>query len=206
MQKTTLILVLIALGLGGYVYFYEIKSNSQEQVAGNSQQNLFSFQEDQVQRLTIEKEKQTFEFVRLETSDQSWRMKQPEGSPAKKSAIVFLLDLLSKESSSRTFEIQRDQLEEYGFKTPLATIEVELENNTKHRVILGKTTLNEKQIYARIDPSENQNNIDVHIVPIDFQYAVNRSLSEWKQQPESEPEAEENNQTEPENSSSEKQE
>ncbi|MFB6276797.1 MAG: DUF4340 domain-containing protein [Halothece sp.] len=201
MQKTTLILVLIALGLGGYVYFYEIKSNSQEQVAGNSQQNLFSFQEDQVQRLTIEKEKQTFEFVRLETSDQSWRMKQPEESPAKESAIVFLLDLLSKESSSRTFEIQRDQLGEYGFKTPLATIEVELNNNTKHRVILGKTTFNNKQIYARIDPKENKQ-IKIYLLPIDFQNAVNRSLSQWKQKSE----AEKNKQTKPENSSSKKQE
>ncbi|PSO47413.1 MAG: hypothetical protein BRC33_12860 [Cyanobacteria bacterium SW_9_44_58] len=206
MQKTTLILVLIALGLGGYVYFYEIKSTSQEKVAGNSQQNLFSFTEDQVQRLTIEKEKQIFEFIRLETSDTSWRMKKPEGAPAKESSIVFLLDLLSSESSSRTFEIQRDQLEEYGFKTPLATIEVELDDNTKHRVVLGKTTLNDKQIYARIDPDQNQSNIDIHILPIDFKNAVNRSLSEWKQQPEAETKAEKNNQTEPKKSSSEKQE
>lgn len=204
MQKTTLILVLIAFGLGGYVYFYEMKSTSQQEVA-NSQQNLFSFQEDQVQRLMIEKEKQTLEFIRLETSETSWRMKRPEGSPAKESAIVFLLDLLISESSSRTFEINRDQLEEYGLKKPLATIEIELDNKTKHRVILGKITLNDQQIYARIDPNKNQT-IDVHIIPIDFQYAVDRSLSEWKQQPDAETDAEKNNQTAPETPSSEKQE
>jgi len=185
MQKTTLILMLVALGLGGYVYFFEMQSGSQQEVAGNSQQDLFSFTEDQVKQLTIEKPKETFEFIRLETSDTSWRMKRPEGAPAKESSIVFLLDLLISESSSRTFDIQRDQLKDYGFKNPLATIEVTLENNTKHRVILGNKTLNEKQLYARINPDKNES-IQVHIVPIDFQYAVERSLSDWKLKPNSE--------------------
>ncbi len=183
MQKTTLVLVLIALGLGGYVYFYEIRSPSQEEIATKSQQSLFSFTEEDVQRLEIEKETgETFEFVRLETTASSWRMKRPEGAPAEEGAIVFLLDLLVKESSSKTFTAEANQLENYGLDNPLATINVELQDQIKHQVLLGNPTFDEKQIYAQINPEDGETQ-EISILPIDFQYAVERSLSEWKQSP-----------------------
>jgi len=183
MQKTTLVLVLIALGLGGYVYFYEIRSPSQEKIATESQQSLFSFTEEDVQRLEIEKETgETFEFVRLETTASSWRMKRPEGAPAEEGVIVFLLDLLVKESSSKTFTVEANQLENYGLDNPLATINVELQDQIKHQVLLGNPTFDEKQIYAQINPEDGETQ-EISILPIDFQYAVERSLSEWKQSP-----------------------
>jgi hypothetical protein len=180
MQKTTLFLVLVALALGGYVYFYEIKPQSQEETATESEQGLFSFTEEQVQRLTIKREAgDNLEFIRLETSASSWRMKRPEGTPAEEGAIVFLLDLLIQESSPKTFEVAADQLEEYGLKNPLATINIELENNEQHQVILGNPTFNENGIYGQINPQDNQQ-AEIYILPINFQDAVERPLSAWK--------------------------
>jgi len=180
MQKTTLALVLIALGLGGYVYFYEIRSQSPEELTNDAEKRLFSFREEDVQRLTIEKVTgETFEFVRLETAASSWRMKQPEGSPAEESAIVFLLDLLVKESSSKTFTVESDQVTNYGLEDPFATIQVELKDQTKHQVVLGNPTFGNEEIYAQINPEESSTT-DIYILPINFQYAVERSLSEWK--------------------------
>lgn len=188
MQKTTLALVLIALGLGGYVYFYEIRSQSQEDLISESEKRLFSFSEEAVQRLVIDQESgQTLEFIRLETTASSWRMKQPEGSPAEESAIVFLLDLLVKENSSETFTVEADQLENYGLKNPFATIKIELKDQTEHQVVLGNTTFENEQIYAQINP-EDSDTTEIHILPINFQYAVERSLSEWKYSPASEAE------------------
>jgi hypothetical protein len=181
MQKTTLFLILIALGLGGYVYFYEIRSSSQQETATASQQSLFSFAEEDVQRLEIESG-ETLEFVRLENNVNSWRMKQPEDSPAEAGTIVFLLDLLVEEKSSKTFTVEANQLENYGLNNPLATINIELQDNTNHQVVLGNPTFDEEQIYAQINPAEGETQT-ISILPIDFQYAVDRSLSEWKQSP-----------------------
>mgnify|MGYP006425969485 CR=1 FL=1 len=180
MQKTTLFLVLVALALGGYVYFYEIKPQSQEETATESEQGLFSFTEEQVQRLMIKREAgDNLEFIRLETSASSWRMKRPEGTPAEESAIVFLLDLLIQESRPKTFEVAADQLEEYGLKNPLATINIELENNEQHQVILGNPTFDENGIYGQINPQDNQQ-AEIYILPLNFQDAVERPLSAWK--------------------------
>jgi len=183
MQKTTLVLILIALGLGGYVYFFEIRFPSQQEAAIESQRNLFSFAEEDVQQLEIEKNSgETLEFVRLENTANSWRMKQPESLPAEEGTIVFLLDLLAKESSSKTFTVEANQLETYGLNNPLAIINVELKDNTKHQLVLGNSTFNQEQIYAQINPEDGETQ-EVSILPIDFQYAVERSLSEWKQSP-----------------------
>lgn len=188
MQKTTLALVLIALGLGGYVYFYEIRSQSPEEITNEAEKRLFSFSEEDVQRLIIDKVTgEIFEFVRLETAASSWRMKKPEGSPAEESAVVFLLDLLVKERSSKTFTVEADQLKSYGLEDPFATIQIELKDQTKHQVILGNPTFNNEEIYAQINPEESSTT-DIYILPINFQYAVERSLSEWKYSPASEQE------------------
>jgi len=183
MQKTTLVLILIALGLGGYIYFFEIRFPSQEETETASQQSLFSFAEADVQRLEIEKNSgETLEFLRLEDTANSWQMKQPEDSPAEEGTIVFLLDLLVKESSSETFTVEADQLETYGLNNPLATINIELQDNTNHQVVLGNPTFDEEQIYAQINPEDGATQA-ISILPIDFQYAVERSLSEWKASP-----------------------
>ena len=188
MQKTTLVLVLIALGLGGYVYFYETRSSSQEETVTASSKSLFNFEEEDVQRLIIDKGNgQTLEFIRLETTASNWRMKQPEGSPAAESSIVFLLDLLVKTSSPKTFSVEKKQLEAYGLNNPLATINIELNNEMKHQVVLGNSTFDDEQIYAQINPEENDST-EIYILPINFRYAVERSLSEWKQSSPSEKE------------------
>lgn len=180
MQKTTLFLVLVALGLGGYVYWYEMKPHSQQETVEESEQGLFSFTEKEVQRLTIKRGKgNTLEFVRLETDDSSWRMKQPEGRPAEEGAIVFLLDLLVKESNPKTFEVETDKLQTYGLTNPSTTINLELTDNTTHRIILGKPTFDQEDIYAQIDPQDTEKT-QVYVLPINFQNAVERPLSEWK--------------------------
>ncbi|MFP3422091.1 DUF4340 domain-containing protein, partial [Bacillus sp. SIMBA_161] len=100
-----------------------------------------------------------------------WRMKQPEGSPAAESSIVFLLDLLVKTSSPKTFSVEEKQLEAYGLNNPLATINIELNNEMKHQVVLGNSTFDDEQIYTQINPEENDST-EIYILPINFRYAV----------------------------------
>ncbi len=178
MQRTTLFLLIIALSLGGYIYIYEIQPNEEEEVANQEGRTLFSFEEEQVQRLKITTEDKKLEFIRNdENAEIPWQMKQPEDIPADEAPIVFLLDLLIKEQSSRTFKVEN--LEEYGLAEPFATIEFQLNNDQKKTVTLGKSTFNEKKVYAQINPNKD-NAMKVDIVSMDFRNAVNRSLSEWK--------------------------
>jgi hypothetical protein len=185
LQRTTLILLLLALGLGGFVYFYEIQGATQRQEAKAQKQKIFSFNEEQVQSFTVKNKNQTLKF---ELSNQSgkpkWQMKDPSDTPASDASVSYLLNLLVSGKSDRTLSVPVAQLREYGLDRPGATVEVKLNNQKTHRLILGKPNFDRSFLYAQADPpTQATGQVDVLLVSTDFENAVNRSLSEWKQTP-----------------------
>lgn len=182
MKRTTLILLLLALGLGGFVYFYEIRGATQRQEAKEQQRQLFSFEEDRVQSFTIQRQNQTLKFERSRQPGASkWQM-NPSNTPASDAAVAYLLDLLASGTSDRTVTVGANQLGEYGLDRPQATVEVKLNNGETHRLILGKPDFNRNFLYAQADPwAQPTGQVQVLLVSTNFENAVNRPLSEWKQ-------------------------
>ncbi len=186
LQRTTLILMVLALGLGGFVYFYEIKGEPQRQAALVKQKPIFSFTKDQVQALTIKTQEQTLQFERMEqnagkkSSLSEWQMKAPNDNPASDPYVSYLLNLLVDSKSNRILSVPATQLPEYGLDKPLATVEVKLNNQQTHQLILGKPDFNNSFLYAQVDPLKSPSGqLNVLLVPLEFQYGVNRPLSEW---------------------------
>ena len=177
MQRTTWVLVAIALALGGGVYVYEFQQPQREA----TEAKIFEFEESAIQALTIIQPEQTLRFERTNSELQPWQMKQPEAVPASDAAVSFLLNLLVKGKSDRTFTISPAQKSEYGLANPLAEIEVTLKDQ-QHKLILGKPSFDNKFIYAQVDSADqNEEDLTISLVPIEFQYAVERELSEWQQ-------------------------
>jgi len=183
LPRTTLILVLLALGLGSFVYFYEIKGATQRQEIKEQKQQIFSFAEDDVQALTVQTKKLT---LNLERSNQSnnpkWLIKSPISEPANDAIVSYLMDLLVKGKSDRTLPTPTNQLAQFGLERPQTTINITLKNQQRHQLILGKHNFNGFFLYAQTDSATKPDgNVNVLLVPIDFEKAVNRDLSEWKQ-------------------------
>lgn len=183
LQRTTLILLLLALGLGGFVYFYEIQGAAQRQEAKEQKRQIFSFQEDRVQSFRIKNKDQTLRFERSNQSGASkWRMTAPSDTPASDASVSYLLDLLVSGKSDRTLSVPVAQLQEYGLDQPQVAVEVKLSDQQAHRLLLGKPDFNRSFLYAQADPpTQPSGQVDVLLVSKDFENAVNRSLSEWKQ-------------------------
>jgi|GEM_PF-319450 len=182
LQRTTLILLVSAIFLGGFVYFYEIKGAPQREAAKTTKQPIFSFEEKEIQSVTIYTDDETWKFVRLGKPELGWQMKKPKNTLANDAAISFLLNLLAKGESDRIISVSTDNLEDYGLDRPSATIEVKLKGEKVHKLALGKPDFNESFLYARADSSEEKSDeLSVLLVPIDFDYAVNRPMSEWEQ-------------------------
>ena len=182
LQRTTWILVALALVLGGSIYFYEIQVKPKQEAIQAKQKRIFDFEEKEIKRLTIEKEEQVLEFERTGDENNPWQMKQPEDVPASDASVSFLLDLLVEGKSDHSFTIPPNQSKEYGFDRPLATVKVQLENQETHKLILGKTDFNGQFLYAQADPlSATEQELEIMLVPKNFQYAVEREFEEWKQ-------------------------
>ncbi|HIK07907.1 MAG TPA: DUF4340 domain-containing protein [Trichormus sp. M33_DOE_039] len=182
LPKTTLILVLLALGLGGFVYFYEIQGATQREEAKENKQQIFSFAEDDVQALTIKTAKLTLNLERNPQPNPKWLIKSPVSEPANDAIVSYLMDLLVKGKSDRSVSVTPNQIGEFGLDQPQVTIDIKLKNQTTHQIILGKPNFNRSFIYALVDPTTATNgNLNVLSVSTDFENAVNRELAEWKQ-------------------------
>jgi hypothetical protein len=182
LPKTTLILVLLALGLGGFVYFYEIQGATQREEAKANQQQIFSFAEDDVQSLTVQTAKLTLNLERNSQPNPKWLLKSPVSEPANDAIVSYLMDLLVKGKSNQTVSIAANQAADFGLNQPQATITINLKNQKTHQIILGKPNFNRSFVYAQVDPNNQANdNLNVLLVSTDFENAVNRELSEWKQ-------------------------
>lgn len=182
LQRTTLILILLALGLGGFVYFYEIRGASQREEAKQKQQQIFNLAADDIQSLTINKNNATINIERNTTQPPKWLLKSPVSAPANDASVSYLIDLLVKGVQNRTISTSANQLGEFGLDQPLATIEIKLKNQKNHRLTLGKPDFNRRFLYALIDQNTQPNSqVNVSLISTDFENAVNREQSEWQQ-------------------------
>ncbi len=189
LQKTTLALMITALVLAIGVYFLELQRETQQ---GNAQENtqenqqrLFDFTLAEITDLTITNKGQTIEITKGDQKAALWQMKSPENVPANDAVVDFLLSLLVDTRVNSPLKADNNQFIEYGLKTPIAIIETKLQNQQIYQLFLGQQTFDKSSLYAYKTLKDqtqqpNQPLPQVFIVPLNFQNAVDRSLSEWK--------------------------
>ncbi|MBW4522115.1 MAG: DUF4340 domain-containing protein [Scytolyngbya sp. HA4215-MV1] len=199
-QRTPLILLLIAALLSSFVYFHEIRGKSQQNAASPTPgetvagEKVFAFKEEDVQSVTVTRPDQTLAFERstpeqVKKQGTPWQMKAPTANPASDASVAYLLNLLASGRSDRTLTVPATQQTEFGLDKPLATIEVKLKNQQTHRLILGKPNFSQQFLYAQADPPPKVGKeISVLLVSKDFANAVKRPLAEWQQASEKSPE------------------
>ena len=185
LQKTTLILIITALSLTGFVYFYEIKGKPEREAAKAKAERIFAFKAEQVQSFTVKNKEKVLTIERTyakKDEEAKWQIKIPVQGAANQASVYFLLDRLTTGKSDRTFSIPAATVSEFGLDQPQATVEVKLDNQQTHRLILGKPEYSNRFLYAEVDPpAPRPENLSVILVPIDFKTAIARPISEWQQ-------------------------
>jgi hypothetical protein len=168
------------LGLGGFVYFYEIKGATQRQQMNETKQQIFSFTATELQFLTIKTQSST---INLKRDNNQWLLLSPTVMPANDAVVSYLTDILVKGKVERSLVIPTNQLGEFGLAQPQAAIDVKLKNQKTHKLILGQSDFSRRFLYSMADPliKANSNTTNVLLISADFQNAVQRNFSEWKQ-------------------------
>lgn len=234
LQRMPLILVAIAIGLGGVVYLQDWQKQSAQEATQAKSQPLFEFKEGDIQAFTLKTDEQTLVFVKVPANQvkakskanqrnsqdnaksetaavtkasaqlspkpdpsqnpapapspsqgpQVWQMQTPKKTLANDASVAFLLNLVTTSNSQKSFTAPINQLAEYGLDKPVATIDVILQDQKKHRLVLGTPDFNRSAMYAQIDPADKADKAaTIHLVSLDFENAVQRPLPEWQDQP-----------------------
>ncbi|MGB7416070.1 MAG: DUF4340 domain-containing protein [Thermosynechococcaceae cyanobacterium] len=185
MKSNTLILVMIALLFGGGVFFFDRQQQAQKsETESVTATPLFSFSEDEVQRLRITTPTQTLVFKKVTSGPSAWSLEAPEVAPADEAAVLFLVNLLVTAQRDRILKAPAQQFKEFGLEPPTATVVVMLKNQQSHTLVIGGKDFNQKKVYAIADPpnAATEKNA-VTLVPTTFLDAIARPLSEWKYSP-----------------------
>ena len=182
LSKITWLLLIITIFFGGFVYYYEFHSKSEREKVQNQKDQVFNFTEDEIKALGIRYQTLNLKLERSDKEKSQWKLIEPQQMGANDAVVSFLINLLIERKPERTFLVSPDELSNYGFDNSSASIEIELSDQTQHQILLGGLDFTEEFIYARIDPQSNTDKIEVSLLSKDFLYAIERDLSEWKQE------------------------
>ena len=178
LQRTTLVLLVLAILLGGFVYFYEFQWKSQQEQVKKKKQQLFAFKEDDVKALKITTPSETINLERSpEAGKTKWLMKSPDSVPANDGTVAYLLNLLETEKTEQSVNTPPSELAQFGLKQPQATIDITLNNQKTHKLVLFCRefdmilTLHEKgkpfYLYTGRGPSSEAMHLG-HLIPFIF--------------------------------------
>ena len=185
-NRTTIICVIVSLGLSAIVYITEIKPEGFNLDNKNEQQNevakIFPFQLEDIQQIIIKADQQVISFQQQEGQNSQWQMTQPENLVASEAAIKFLLNLLSQSENKLSINADSQNRKDYGLLDSSKIIEIILNSGDKYQMILGNPNFDDTQIYAEvIFPAQMKKKSTIFLVSKSFQYAIERDFEEWKQ-------------------------
>ncbi len=133
----TLILLILLIALGAYVYFVEIKHQKAVEQKKAVAQKIFHFQKDSVQTITIHN--QYGDFV-LENRAGSWKIVQPVETDADKNNVRSMLSNLETAKKNNEFSVKPNELSEYGLGENALTVRVKDRSGEQDSVRFGDKT------------------------------------------------------------------
>jgi hypothetical protein len=172
MRKSTLLLVVLALGLGGFVYYYEFKRTPPPKKAEDESKPAFSFHAEDVKSLEFARSGQT---ISIEKRDGKWLITQPVETRADASVIEGIATELARARISRTLPASPDRLAAYGLTSPEVTLDLRLQNGAKHQVKLGSKDYTGVSVYGIVD-----GNKDVALLPAALLSEIDKPLDDLR--------------------------
>ena len=169
---STLILLVVALGLGGYLYFVE----SERPVADeNAKKKVFSYDSAKINQIEIKSSSGEVTALRKGAND-AWSIVQPAEAPADRNSVSDVVTNLANLEEQRVVDENAADLKAYGLAEPRVdvTFHVDADKEPK-RILLGEKTPASSGTYAKL-PSNNR----VFLVGPTVETAVDKSTFDFR--------------------------
>jgi hypothetical protein len=158
MKKSTLVVLLLAAALGGYVYYAEFRHPSEKPVEG-APKPLYTFTSDDITSIRLTRQGESVPVV-LEHREEGWVLTSPIPTRADRSNVESLASALAHVVSSRTLPADPARIKEFGLEPPAATVEIHLKKGEAQKLELGAKDFTGMDVYARLGGAK-----DILLVP-----------------------------------------
>src|SRR3989338_2022856 len=145
---TTLILFVLFLALGGYVYIVEIKGGGKKQEQKEKEKKVFVFDQDNVDTLTLILPDKKIKFQRY--GEKQWRFLEPMTDEADIFAVNNVVSVLHGLEKQRTFEGEDFRKDEFKLEKPDTEIRFLVTGDEKEKVLkFGRNTTSGGSVYVQ---------------------------------------------------------
>lgn len=149
-KKPALILLAIAIILGGAVYYFDWKRGSSEKT--DTFKRAFSFQASDITSMILSHPSQPSQpAIHFVKRGDSWQIVDPVETNADQSTVDGIADQVAGAEITATEPGTPDRLKAYGLDPPQASLELDLANGTKHTLLLGSKTFDNASVYGIVD-------------------------------------------------------
>lgn len=183
LQRSTWILVAIALGLGAVVLVGEGVRQSAQTSRETARDPLLVAEESEVTTLTVRRQGETLRFERGE--DGAWMMTAPKTKAAESGAIAFLLNSLTQEDIQRRLTLAPGEEADFGFDNPPGEVNLTLADGSQHTLLLGDVAPGNTAVYVLWDApalplAPEDGPMPLYLGNTNLVNAINRPLAEWQ--------------------------
>jgi hypothetical protein len=166
--RNTLVLLLVLLALGAYLWFVERPSQEREAEA----KKLVALKKDDVTGITLTYPDRTIALTKNEQGH--WRLTKPVEADADDPVVSNMLVAIEQADVSRTLEDVGDKLASYGLAPPEATVDLTLKDGKPFPSLkVGKTTQVGSAAYIQKDDDPK-----VYIGTMAFQSAMKKQVKD----------------------------
>ena len=146
--RSTLILLLVALGLGAYIYFVE--SDRPPGGTPEPRDTVFDFESDDITRLSVTAE--SGDHTVLEKRDNRWRLVEPFAGAVDVTEVVALASSLASLEMQRVVAEPEEtpDLTAFGLGEPRIEVGVTTTTGTDARLLIGEQTPTGGDLYATL--------------------------------------------------------
>lgn len=155
-KKPTLIILLCAVVLGVAVYYFDWKRSQNEKPPADTSKPAFSIDASNVSSFTLAHPAQAGDVpIRFEKRNGSWRIVQPIDTQADQSTADGIVDLLAGTRVTQTEPGSADRRKVYGLDPPQASLEFELQNSSRHMLLIGNKDFSGESVYTIVDGGQS---------------------------------------------------
>jgi len=157
-KKTTLFVLLGAILLGAAVYFFDWRRSQKEseKPSADAEKLAFSIQPQDVTSLVLSRPANPAEpGLRIEKRNGAWQIIQPIDTQADQSALEGIVDGLAGARISQTEPGTPDRLKVYGLDPPSVSLEFQLQNGSKHTLLMGNKDFTQTLAYSIVDGAKS---------------------------------------------------
>ena len=146
--KSLLVLLVLAVGLGAYIYFVEAKRDLTD--PATKKEKIFTLDTSKVEEIEIKAA--SGEVTRLKKNGTEWQIVAPATLEADQSEVSSLLNALDALESQRTLEEKPADLKPFELNPPRFTVAVRSAGETAmRRLNVGSKTPTGSDLYAMVE-------------------------------------------------------